>query len=319
MFYIARRNFLRSVFGVGTAFSLSIIFNKSFLEDFNNRFICQDFYLMGTYGKIQIFCDDIYHGNFFIKKAVNSIKKIEKCLTKFSPFSDIGIMNRRPFEYHSVSLDTLNVLNIGSLLSEKTFGYFDMGLGNLLSYSGIDTFVPIVGGVTKVDDMNKDLFISFDGKVMLNRPNSMIDLGGIGKGFAIDTCLKVLVDNGIKHAAVEFGGDVRVFGGMPNKKPWKVSFDKKLFKFFDQESLSFDIVSGGISVSGSYIKKSINGNHHIIDPYVLGSKNDYLFLVVLGEECVVCDALSTAYFNMDVNMIKKSISAFPGYSFKVYL
>ena len=319
MFYLDRRRFLNKVFFTGGAFTLNFLFYESFLEDFASKFLFEDFYLMGTSGKIQIFCDDLAYGKFVIDKSINRIKHLENILTKFSPLSDIGILNNNPFEFNKISIDTLNVLKSGDFISKKTFGYFDMGMGNLLHKFGIDNFVPIVGKITEVCDMTDDLFI-FDGNhLKLNRKNSMVDLGGIGKGFAIDECFKVLFENGIKHAAVEFGGDVRVMGGMPNNLPWKISFDKRLYEFLNDRDVFFDLFDGSIAVSAGYLKKSFNNAHHIINPYSLNSKENYLFLVVIGEKCIFCDALSTAFFSMDLDTIEKSILNFSNYNFKAYI
>lgn len=319
MFYLDRRRFLNKIFLTSSMFSLNFVFYKSFLEDFSSNFICENFYLMGTKGKIQIFCDDLAYGSFVINKGIDRIKELETCLTKFSPLSDVGRLNNNPFDFNCISDDTLNVIKIGNLISKKTCGNFDMGLGNLLSIFGIDSFVPLVGKVTSLLDMNNDLFILEGNYLKLNRKNSMVDLGGIGKGFALDACMNVLVENGIKHAAIEFGGDVRVFGGMPNNYPWKISFDKRLSNFLDNDNLSFDVLNGSIAVSAGYLKKSNNNYfHHIINPHSLKSENNYLCITVFGKECVFCDGLSTAFFNMNLDNISKSILSFPNYTFKIF-
>lgn len=319
MFYLDRRRFLNKIFFTSSAVTLNFLFYKSFLEDFSSKFISEDFYLMGTSGKIQIFCDDLKYGKFIIDKSISRIKNLENILTKFSPLSDVGKLNSNPLEFNKVSLDTFNLLKIGNFISKKTFGYFDMGLGNLLHKFGIDSFVPVVGNMTQISDMNDDLFIFDDNYLKLNRKNSMVDLGGIGKGFALDECFKILSENGIKHAAIEFGGDVRVMGGMPNNLPWRISLDKRLYEFLDDKELFFDLFDGSVAVSSGYLKKSFNNKfHHIVNPYSLNSKEKYLFLIVLGKECVFCDALSTAFFNMDFNTINKSILNFSDYNFKTY-
>lgn len=315
MLYLSRRNFLKSACTVGTSFFLNTCFYNSFLEDYSNNFICQNFYLMGTCGKIQIFCDNLDQGKFFISKAIDRIKALEFFFTKFSPLSDIGRINMSPLKFNEVSDDTLNILKIGNFISMSTFRFFDMGLGNVLSYYGIDSLVPIVGNITTLIDMKDDLFKFDDNFVLLNRKNSMVDLGGIGKGFAIDQSLNVLINGGINHIAIEFGGDIKVFGGMPNNLPWRIVFDKHIFNDYNY----LDVFNGAVAVSGKYIKKSAFLNKcHIINPYILSSNDRYLFLLVSGPECTICDALSTAFFNMDIDAIDKSIFNFPLYNYKLY-
>lgn len=315
MFSLARRNFLKSVYTFSSVFSLNVLIDSNFVLDYSNKFFCQDFYLMGTYGKISIFYDNLEHGKFLIEKSLLRIKSLESSLTKFSPYSDIGIINNNPNEWCNISSDSMHLLKIGMNISDLTKGYFDMGLGNILSFSGIDSFVPLVGKVTSNIDMS-DKLILFDGNnVKLNRKNSMLDLGGIGKGYAIDECVNILLDSGVKHIAVEFGGDIRVVGGMPDNLPWKISFDKRLFSYLNKDFPDFYYKDCSLAMSGRYLKKSSFSNHHIIDPFSLSSKFNYLFLLVLGKECVFCDALSTAFFNMDVIDINKIIFRYPQYSF----
>lgn len=319
MFYLDKRLFLKNILAVSGILSLNVVFYDNFLKDHANKFVCEEFYLMGTHGKIQIFCDNIEYGKFLIKKAINKINEIDMLLTKFSPLSDIGKINSNLNEFTSVSIDTFNILNFGKYVSDMTLGYFDMGLGNILSYSGIDAFVPMVGTLTKSKDMQTDLFVSYDNKVKLIRKNSMIDLGGIGKGFALDECMNILIKGGIHHSAIEFGGDVKVFGGMPNNLPWKIILDKRLHTILNDKVLFFNIFNGSLAVSGSYIKKSLcNDYHHIINPYSLKSQNYYIFLLVSGNDGILCDALSTACFNMDIDTINSVISKFPGYQVKTF-
>jgi len=43
-------------------------------------------------------------------------------------------------------------------------------------------------------------------------PGMRIDVGGIGKGYAVDRCIGILQSLGITHALVTAGGDSRIIG-----------------------------------------------------------------------------------------------------------
>lgn len=311
MFYLNRRDFCKKFIFFPSTFYIGFIFPNFFLNDYSNKFICENFYLMGTNGKIQIFSDNLDYAKFLIKKALAKIKELENCLTKFSPYSDIGRINSNKNNYTIISNDTSNVLDIGNNISKLTYGYFDMGLGNLLSYFGIDKLVPMVGDVTKISDINNELLLKYGNAVKIQRNNSMLDLGGIGKGYALDECMKIFLNSGIKHIAIEFGGDINVFGGMPDFLPWEIRINNNI-NFTNINSLK--IKTGSIAISSSLIKRSkINNYHHIINPYSLSSNNDYSFLIVKGNSSAICDALSTACFNMNldnINLVFKSFEDF---------
>jgi len=322
MSYFCRRSFIKKIFSYGFIVSLSVMTLPFFFREPSIKFISEKFYLMGTHGKIQIFVKDIDYGMFVIRKAIDRIRDIELSLTKFSPGSDVGFINTYPFVYHQVSSDTLFVLNFGKQMSFMTDGYFDMGLGNVLSSFGIDEVVPVVGECTDLDDVKGELFSVFDNQVRLIRSNTMIDLGGIGKGYALDEAMKVFLNYGIKHVAIEFGGDIKVNGGMPSGHPWLVSFDERLSFLFRSKLNFIKINTGSIAVSGGYLKKSdMSGfsNHHIVDPKSLSSRNDYFLVIVSGDKSIICDSLATACYCMDYTSLCKVKTVFSSYNVETYI
>jgi len=319
MINVARRNFITRYFGYGTACSLGVVTGGLFFHDFGMKLVSEKFYLMGTHGKIQVFVSDVDYGTLIIRNAINKIKDLELLLTKFSPDSDVGIINNYPSHGTVVSDDTLFVLECGNKISVMTDGYFDMGLGNVLSSVGIDSSVPLVGKSTNLCNLNENLLNISGNKVKLTRQNAMIDLGGIGKGYALDKVIEIFLNAGIKHVAIEFGGDVRVHGGMPSGKPWNIMFDKSLFKAEDD---ILKMHTGSLAVSAGYLKRSsIPGivEHHIINPKSLSSQNNYFLSVVRGKDSIICDALATASYSMNTKSLYKVRNSFTDYDIKVYV
>ena len=52
-----------------------------------------------------------------------------------------------------------------------------------------------------------------------------IDLGGIGKGYAVDRVLTMGVERGIDNVLVDFGNDFRVYGQPPDKVAWHIGLE----------------------------------------------------------------------------------------------
>ena len=50
-----------------------------------------------------------------------------------------------------------------------------------------------------------------------------LDLGGIGKGFALDEAFKVLISKGFSKVLVSAGGDILVGDPPPGKQGWKIA------------------------------------------------------------------------------------------------
>src|SRR5205814_10490829 len=58
--------------------------------------------------------------------------------------------------------------------------------------------------------------------VRFEHPGMRIDLGGIGKGYAVDRGVEILEARGIRHAVVSAGGDSRILGDHLGR-PWLVA------------------------------------------------------------------------------------------------
>lgn len=317
--FTARRKFLKNMLFYGCMISICIFMEEKIYQPPQIPFVHESFNLMGTDGKIQIFDENCpYDITLTVQEAIRRINELEKVLSKFNPFSDINKLNMNPFIYQDLSVDTITVLNASINYSNMTNGYFNIGLGNFLSLAGIDTTVPLIGNnFFNKNFAEKNLIKIKNNKIKLLKNNIMLDLGGIGKGYALDEAMAILIKKGIKHAAIEFGGDIKVFGGMPNNIPWHIIINT---------NTTNDIIklhTGSISVSGGYLKKSTNNlnkiKHHIIDPKTLTSKEYYSSVLVMGEKSTTCDVLSTACFNMIESDITTLRQKFPDYEIKTYI
>lgn len=77
------------------------------------------------------------------------MNRIAELASKFSPESDIALLNRLYKQYNSISDDTQDLLDISNKYFELTDGYFDIGLGNILTLSNIDKNLPLNGNYLK--------------------------------------------------------------------------------------------------------------------------------------------------------------------------
>ncbi len=309
---INKRTFLKKIVKYSIFGGLFAFASNNILKTTNMNFINEKFYSMGTEGRIQIFTPDITYGKTIIKNAIKRIHDLEILLTKFSPKSDIGIINSHPNIYNTVSDETLFILNLSKLYSHITRGYFDIGLGNFLSLSGIDSNVPLVGKTLLLNKhINDPIFHIKSNKIKLTRPHSMLDLGGIAKGYALDEAMNILIKSNIKHVAIELGGDIKLYGGTPNNGLWNVFLNNNL------NILKYHTTS--ISSSGDKFKYIIKNNkqniaHHIINPKTLSSKHHFTNTVVIGEKGYICDVLSTTCFCMNEKEIESIKHKFNDYN-----
>lgn len=106
--------------------------------------------------------------------------------------------------------DTISVLRISGDLHRSTNGLFNIAIGRQLIRTG---FLPRMDTVHlgRFDGNADDIEIVDDRHVRLRRC-TLIDLGGIAKGYAVDCAVAALKAAGATRGIVNAGGDLRVFG-----------------------------------------------------------------------------------------------------------
>lgn len=105
---------------------------------------------------------------------------------------------------------------------------FDPALGQLIALWGFhtDTFVPVQPDPAKLAELVRahptmaDLTIA-DGKVTSRNPAVQLDLGGYGKGYALDRAAVILKAHGVTNALINIGGNVLALGSKGDQ-PWRV-------------------------------------------------------------------------------------------------
>ncbi len=125
-----------------------------------------------------------------IASAFACIASIEARLSRFACGSEIFRFNAASAgERIEVGEDARLVLGAAEELHDASEGLFDVSLG-----SGATGWRCDAAGLRKLDD------------------GVRLDLGGIGKGYAVDRAIAVLVAAGAPAGWVNAGGDLRVFG-----------------------------------------------------------------------------------------------------------
>lgn len=132
------------------------------------------------------------------------------------------------------------------------------------------------------------------------RPGVRIDLGGIGKGYAIEQAVEILRDAGITSALIH-GGTSTAFGlgAPPDAEAWQVAIEPPP-ELRQPETPPLAVVSlrdCALSVSAVWGKAFTDeeGHHgHVIDPRTGRPASDAVLAAVLAPSPTDADALSTA-------------------------
>jgi len=251
--------------------------------------------------------DQVYH------KIKLEINRIEKKLSRFIPESDISIINKHAFK-KSVILDEelFEILTTCKEYSELTEGAFDITLRPLMNfwkekpehYNPGNEYQPLLDSVgMKHIQIDKDKkSISFDNDFV------EIDLGGFGKGYAMEKIDVLLCKHHIEHAFISFGeSTILTRGCHPAGDCWKVGLNDYLNP--GSSVLEFALNNGSMSTSANFYLND-NGtvcNHrHVIDPETGYPVEDCIQLSVIGESSTVTEILSTAFLVSSNTVIQKA-------------
>ncbi len=253
---------------------------------------------MGTYGRILIYGGS----NKDIDAAFGKIKELDNLLSDYNPHSEISEINRNAgIKPVNADAQVIEVLDFGKEVASQTDGVFDPTIGALTI--GVYRF----GRETNVDPSPEDIsrakslvnykdLIIVDDTVYLEKKGMMIDLGGIGKGFAIQKAVDVLKERDVKSGVVSLSGDIKIFGHSADVAIRNPDGQGAIATFTTRED---DMT---ISTSGSY-ERSVNVDgevyHHLIVPKTGKPGNDFLSLtVVMKDNSAFADAYATALFIM---------------------
>lgn len=139
------------------------------------------------------------------------VTEIESQLSVYRPDSDVSRLNAAGGQPCRVHADVVEVLQLAAGLAERTEGAFDVTAGPLIEAWG---FTNRSGRKPATEDVEaarqkvgwQDVHIDADARtVTLARPGMRINLGAIGKGFAIDKIATELNRHGIKNYLIHGG------------------------------------------------------------------------------------------------------------------
>jgi thiamine biosynthesis lipoprotein len=132
----------------------------------------------------------------------------------------------------------------------------------------------------------------------LDRPGMRLDLGGIGKGWAVDRAADILRRRGIERALISAGtSSIYALGTPPGESAWKVAIRHPLRE--DDVLAVVLLREESLSTSADYEQaREIAGKSysHIFDPRTGRPAEAMWSATVIAPEAAESDALSTASF-----------------------
>ncbi len=151
-------------------------------------------------------------------------------------------------------------------------------------------------------DIKKVIIDREKNTVFLSDPEMSLDVGAVGKGYAVERAAEALIANGITGYVLDIGGNIRIIGEKPSGDPFRTGIKDPTGKSENGYSEILELKNTSAVTSGGYERGYYVGDkryHHIIDKDTLTSPEFFASVTVITEDSGLADLLSTALFCMN--------------------
>lgn len=253
------------------------------------------------------------------KEAFKEVDRLEDMLSKDLKISELYRINRKAWKGPIQCSDEItNIIRLSMDYSELTNGSFDITEGYL-----IDKLQKDDKKLTKTDYI-KSLFnaasyknIVIDTKsdasktIFFKEKLTGIDLSLVSKGYVVDRVIEILKNNGVSHALVNFGGNIRTMGKSPENTLWKIAVPNP--KDTGKGMGFLKISDAAVAISGDHEKtliKNREGYSHIAAPDVQRPfDTNLLDAIVIAPTAFEADTIAAAVLlsglNHNMELLKK--------------
>lgn len=263
------------------------------------------FYAMGTRFHLILPHVDENTGFRIFQRINNEVNRIEKKLSRFVEVSDISRLNLAA-KKHTAKVDDelFDILKACKHCREMTSGAFD------------PTLRPLSDGnqnaLRESFGMNHVLLDEERKTVRFTNEHIEIDLGGFGKGYALEKIKNILEHINTRSAFINFGeSSIYAHGNHPAGGAWKIGINNYLEP--GVSAYEFRVRNGSVSTSSNFFISddgSLRKHNHIINPFTGSVDSGLIAVSVSARSPVLAEMLSTAFISLNDDKICDVISQY---------
>jgi thiamine biosynthesis lipoprotein len=230
--------------------------------------------------------------------ARQEARRIERKFSRYLPESEVGRINGSEGQPVSVDEETAHLLDYAATCYDLSDGMFDITSGVLRRAWRFDgsNRVPAEATVAELLQCVGWGRVAWADRTLTMPTGMEIDLGGIGKEYAVD-CAASLIAAEIPDAfVVNFGGDLYASGRRRGGRPWNIGVDDPE-RTGGATIASIPLSRGGMATSGDARRFILYGGKrlgHILNPKtgwpIEGAPRS---VTVIASTCVEAGTLST--------------------------
>ena len=278
---------------------------------------------MGTIFEIFIAGEEESYAGQAARAAFDEIDRLERLFSRFNPASEIGQINRlKTGASMSIGAEIFECLSIAERVRAETAGAFDVNVRMKVKFRSPDmSRIPgdaelpsfelrrgtSSAGADRLSDRGDRPPAGFELRVIAAGSGAgcclELDLGGIGKGYALDKALEILKDWSVENALVHAGTSTAIaLGTAPDSAGWPVGVGGG----WPGAPREMQLAAKALSGSGTEVKGG-----HVIDPRTGEPAGGHLAAWSTHPSGAVADALSTAFMVMKTEEIENYCLSHP--------
>jgi FAD:protein FMN transferase len=261
------------------------------------------FHAMGTRCRICLVEPSRHAASEYLKQALDWVADFEAKYSRFLNDSLISLINAAAGRmWVEVDEETDRLFTLCNDLYFMTSGAFDptaLPLIQLWNWKANPAVIPaekVIHAARELTGWKK--VQRRRGAILLPQAGMCLDLGGIGKEYAVDMVVAQAAQFGVEHVLVDFGQDIRVQGHPTGRPAWLVGLENPKQPGSCWGNVAVD--NHAVASSGDYLRHFVHQGQrygHIIDPRTgYPVRNGCLAVNVVASTCTIAGILSTTAF-----------------------
>ena len=263
---------------------------------------------MGTTWNVQLIGDANLSPIFLQQGLQEKLNQVDQQMSTWDVNSDLCRFNRATAgSWQPLPPEFCQVLDYAIYLARQTSGAYDPAAGKLVNLWGFGpqkraTDFPDPESIRAAMSGHGWRDIKFESQAgrLFQSGGLSLDFSSIAKGYAVDQLARFLDAQKVPSYLIEVGGELRGAGIKPDDSPWWVTIERPhSHSMIEMPEHRVALHNLSIATSGNYLQffehEGKRYSHTIDTRTGYPVDNQLLSVSVLHRDCMVADALATAF------------------------